>query len=493
MPKRNPLAERLKLVAATRSQAEIARKTGTSGPNVSRYLTGTRVPADFCTALVEQFGVNPGWLLTGKGAPYTAEIAASGEQLAGSLLELVEAMDTVARMRLGAVSGQGRVLRELHDATLRYEQLRDRLNGHSRPVLERLLDQLGEKMARRRVDEAEVILRTAEQVALFCADDTLRTGVNSFRAEISFVRGRRDDALRQQEEVVMHMLLGNRVHEETTFIQVFNLASALIGRARFAAARRITGAALALCEDAHPRWRAVPLLRAMLGLVDLELGNIERAVARLHRALADMPGTEPETTPDTMAYQRGHYFRAQLLSGAMSLDMLLAHPELKPWNHYNAVSHALLHERRDALERLCRDFAPGGSAADATAGLVFDAAHRMLEALGDKRRGALARFDKTAQAALAADAAPWHRFAADALRAQIAWAAGQRSEAAAASGRAAATLAELGPDLTPPLELRATHYRTLLRLGDHAGDAFFAGHIEAGYRALESVRGTAHG
>ncbi|MCL4729100.1 MAG: helix-turn-helix domain containing protein, partial [Planctomycetes bacterium] len=141
MPKTNALAERLRVILRDRSQAEVARRTGNTGASVNRWLAKTRVPADFLQALVREFGVNPVWLLTGKGAVYSADIAVTGEQLAGNLLELVEAMETVARMRLGAVSGKtgGRVLRELAEASRRYEQLRENLHRHSKPVLERVL------------------------------------------------------------------------------------------------------------------------------------------------------------------------------------------------------------------------------------------------------------------------------------------------------------------------------------------------------------------
>ena len=44
---------RLRELTSTHPQAEIARKTGISKPNVHRYLHGNRVPASLCAAIIE--------------------------------------------------------------------------------------------------------------------------------------------------------------------------------------------------------------------------------------------------------------------------------------------------------------------------------------------------------------------------------------------------------------------------------------------------------
>ena len=61
------LRARLQQLAQTHSQAELARKTGFPPANVHRFLKAGKVPADFCEALVREFGVNPAWLLAGEG------------------------------------------------------------------------------------------------------------------------------------------------------------------------------------------------------------------------------------------------------------------------------------------------------------------------------------------------------------------------------------------------------------------------------------------
>lgn len=483
MPNRNELAQRLRVILNDRSQAEIARRTGNTGASVNRWLAGTRMPADFCAALVREFGVNPHWLLTGHGATYSADIAVTGEQLAGNLLELVEAMENVARLRLGAVSGKasGRVLRELSDATRQYEELRERLDKHSRPVLERVLADLEQKMARRDTGQAEGVIKTAEEVARFCEDRALKVALDSFKAEFAYLTGRREDALAMQEDVVMRMLLSHGVRDEITYLQVFNLASALCDRRRMHDARRITGAALALAEDAQPRWRALPLLRCMLGQISVELGELDRGIGMLHRGLAQLPDVEPPVTHDTIHYQRSLLDRAQLLSGALALDDLLARPDALSWSLYHIVLHALWQESRRNLQSLAPRIEERRTMPDATARMVFCAA-RCLH----RGKGALREFAALCEQALATDPAPFQHFAASALHAQLELAAGHRRQAATAARQAADHLAALGQRVTPPLELRAIHWRTLRRLGDPGAETFFAQHTGAGYLWLRA-------
>lgn len=475
MPKANGLVERLRVVLKDRSQAEVARRTGNTAASVNRWLAGTRMPADFCEALVREFGVNPVWLLTGKGATYSADIAVTGEQLAGNLLELVQAMETVARMRLGAVTGKGgsRVLRDLADATRRYEELRGMLHRHSKPVLERVLADLQQKMARRDTDQAEGVIKTAEEVAKFCEDTSMRVSLDSFKAEFAYLTGLREEALAMQEDVVMRMLLSHGVRDEGTYLQVFNLASALTDRRRLHDARRVTGAALALAEDAEPRWRALPLLRCMLGQLSVELGELDRGVALMHRGLAQLPDVDPPVHQDTISYQRSHLERAQLLSGALSLPELLARRDYYPWGFYHATLQALWHEDAPLLDTL-RSSIGTRPMSDATARMVYGAAARLGR--GGK---ALREFARLCDEATSADPAPFQFFVSGVLQAHLALAAGRKAEARTLARQAQSNAP--GPRVTALIELRAIHHRTLRRLGEEHSDDFLARHLAAGY------------
>ena len=83
------LQERLQFLLSSHSQADIARRTETQRMNVTRYLRGTRVPAEFCVALVEGMGVNPAWLLTGEGNPYLADLSGATRSMASDMVQLV--------------------------------------------------------------------------------------------------------------------------------------------------------------------------------------------------------------------------------------------------------------------------------------------------------------------------------------------------------------------------------------------------------------------
>lgn len=67
---KNTINERIRLVreAANLKQEGFAQATGVTNVTISRYEKGHRTPdADFLNRLVELYGCDPGWLLTGTG------------------------------------------------------------------------------------------------------------------------------------------------------------------------------------------------------------------------------------------------------------------------------------------------------------------------------------------------------------------------------------------------------------------------------------------
>ena len=139
------LRGRLNKLADRFQQVEIARRTGVATANVHRYLRAGRIPAEFCLALIDAFDLSPDWLMKGEGEPITSDLKAATAAKAGDLLDLVKAMNAVARMRLGAVVGDGdrKKLRELSDTLQTFDRLKERMNDRTRPVLARLLDASG--------------------------------------------------------------------------------------------------------------------------------------------------------------------------------------------------------------------------------------------------------------------------------------------------------------------------------------------------------------
>src|SRR5688572_16167527 len=74
-----PLSSRLRELCKRWPQAEIARRTGASSNNVSRYMRGVRIPLDFGVALVRGLGINPAWLMMGEGTPLLSDVSGATE------------------------------------------------------------------------------------------------------------------------------------------------------------------------------------------------------------------------------------------------------------------------------------------------------------------------------------------------------------------------------------------------------------------------------
>ena len=70
------IRERLRQLVKTRSQSDLARKTNTLVSTVNRYLKATKIPGEFCAAVINGLGVNPAWLMTGEGTPFLADVSA---------------------------------------------------------------------------------------------------------------------------------------------------------------------------------------------------------------------------------------------------------------------------------------------------------------------------------------------------------------------------------------------------------------------------------
>ncbi|MCL4732125.1 MAG: helix-turn-helix transcriptional regulator, partial [Planctomycetes bacterium] len=202
------LRARLAQLARGRTKAEIARKTGTSITNVARYLAGTRMPTEFSVAVIKGLGVNPAWWLVGEGTPYVADITAGTTAMAGNLLELVEAMSAVSRMRLGALAQKNhlKVLRELNDALGTYERLRDRLNQQSRGIFEQLLADLDRSLENFKVQPAAELLKAAQQVARLCDAPDLHRQLLVQQARYYYAQVDFERALACQRRLVMHLL-----------------------------------------------------------------------------------------------------------------------------------------------------------------------------------------------------------------------------------------------------------------------------------------------
>lgn len=312
--RRRSIRDRLAELVQRHSQSEIARKTGASRNNVNRYLGGTRLPAEFASALVDELGVNPAWLLSGNGPPLLMDIAESTSRFAGDLLQVVNALNVVSQMRLGSLGGKhhARTLRELGDALARHEDLRRRLNRHSVPILRALLRDLAHALDRKRLDAADELRRTAQQLGRFCDDPNLAVELALLEGRMELQAGNmlRVLDLARKAIILMHPRGGRMGERELEVLAETVTALYAWGYADEAA--RIARSALAL---APPRMRECQAALALVALVaDIRIlhGGLRRGVRTLMSLRGALKGAPADRAEGVITH-------ALLLSGMIDL------------------------------------------------------------------------------------------------------------------------------------------------------------------------------
>ena len=276
------LSQRFKSLLKTHTQAEIARKTGHSLSNVNRYASGTRLPGDFCGALVRGLGINPAWLLAGEGVPYVADISAGTQRMAADMLELVEAMSAVAQMRLGALAGKHhlRVLRELNDALLRHESLRVRLNEQSKPIFRQLLADLQGALKKFDLDRVTDLRKAANQVARLCDDESLARRLLELQAQAEFLARNTEGALSFQRKLVLAQLVSAEQISDEDCEMIRRYCLTLRGQGRLSEALRVCSAALELTK-AREISEAVHELAFLRGRILAGVGDLREGLAQM--------------------------------------------------------------------------------------------------------------------------------------------------------------------------------------------------------------------
>ena len=345
------LRERLAQLAQGKTRSEIARKTATSPTNVVRYLKGTRMPLEFAAALVKGLGVNPAWLLAGEGAPYLADVTSQTAVMGGNLLELVEAMNAVSRMKLGALAGkhQARVLRELSDAIAAHDRLRAKLNAQSRGIFVQLLGDIEKCLNDYKVQPAAGLLKAAEQVARLCDDPELHAKLLAYQASYhAFVRDL-DTALAYQRKLMQRMLSAAGAPDEYALRNAVNLILTLMTLARLPEAQRVCEATLKLVPPKTQRYSALALLKFLEGRLKAERGDLLPGLAIMTRELSLGGGP---TEPTMRLWLTQHLLRAGLLRPSEALD----YGDDTPVKTVILLDFACWHEDAAFLQRVC-DFA----------------------------------------------------------------------------------------------------------------------------------------
>ncbi|MCK6440272.1 MAG: helix-turn-helix transcriptional regulator [Planctomycetes bacterium] len=271
------------------SQAEMARATGISRSSLNEYLKGTRISAPFCSALVKEMKVNPLWLLVGEGAMFLHDVSAKTASDATELLSLVQAMESIAQLRLGALAGDDhkKTLRRLNDSLEYYEQTKEKLNAAARPIYLRLLDDLRRELGKRNTQQAKGLRDAAAQVARLCDDPALNDRFLVEDARLEDLSGNSGRSLELSRRRFFRWMEDGREINDDFFESSTNLCIALIRVGRRMEARRICRAAVTLAGERgdHPSANYYTLLE-FLGFLELHLGDMQAALDCMRQSLS---------------------------------------------------------------------------------------------------------------------------------------------------------------------------------------------------------------
>lgn len=277
---------RLRQLIERHTLTGLADRTGTPASNVHRYANGGRIPAEFCASLVRTLSVNPMWFLLGEGAPYLTDLREHSTTLASDLRDMVDAMNATSRLKLGTLSYRKDlgILRDLTLAASRHEELRAKLGEQVESVATGWLADFRRALDRRELDRAHDLRDALDRLLALTDDRQLHRTFERHCALFAYVEGRREDAVQlQRRNLLLDMAEGNTINEDV-LREAFNLCVALSGLGRSLEGRNIAEAILALRGREAPDVPRTRMIRSILAMFELSLGNTERALALVSHA-----------------------------------------------------------------------------------------------------------------------------------------------------------------------------------------------------------------
>ncbi|NUQ35623.1 MAG: helix-turn-helix transcriptional regulator [Planctomycetaceae bacterium] len=274
----NAIRERLNVVANKLSQSEVARRTKTPRGKINRYLAGTRISADFLCAIADGCEINPAWLLSGEGAPTLEAVSPATGEFAGTMLELVSAMNDVSKMKLGNLVKTENLqdLYQLNQQIATFRKLREDIARQTRPIFDALLKNCQDALRAREMERAESLERAMSQVFELCQDDALQHEILKMRYVLMNWRGRSGEVMSISRQL-FSMTLANPQRALANMAQDANNYALSLRKGGFIdESCRIARAALELLEPGNDHYA---LLRASLALSEAYRGNLDEAIA----------------------------------------------------------------------------------------------------------------------------------------------------------------------------------------------------------------------
>lgn len=487
------IRHRLKQLTEERSQSEIARKTGAQVAAVNRYVHGARIPGAFCASLVRGLGVNPSWLLTGEGSPYLSDVPEQTARLGGNLLELVEAMSAVSNMLLGELTGKDhlKVLRELNDALVRHENLRENLNNHTRPVFERLLKDLQKALDELDLNRANELRKAADQLTRLCDDEDLTREYLRLSAYHEFQRKRGEKFLDLQRRLFLRIITDGGHFDEDACNEGRRIVIALMQLNRIREALRVCRAVRALAGPRIRQWEVGARLQQTHGILLTETGRLRRGVEYIERALPRLGGMYHKVAEAALT-------RLLVWSGVLTLEDAMGIGERNDAKGQHWVQYAnwTLDTKR---MQLALDYATDKNLKTVW-GESFEVkyGHYLVRQLRNPSKATAESFETELLPRAFDPSDTTGEFVHQVVRCQMRRLCDDRKSALGALREAEAEHAAMMPDTQPSQLELATHYRNALKLYPsprgkeqqaliNRARRFFQKRTRQGYRLFEGV------
>jgi hypothetical protein len=464
------LRGRLRLVAEQHSQNEIARRTGAGKANVHRYLRAGRVPGDFLQRLIHAFGLNPAWLLIGRGEMLEVRVSEAAAAESQQLLELVVKLNAVGHERLGAMGeAPVRMVRELADALARNQELQKRIIERARPVFVKLLNEYRVLIGQHRHQETADVLPALRQLVKLTQSPSMQANVDMLEAVQCFFEG---DYTRQRElhnSALAALLNAGRLRDAQFMRLTYNTCVGLASAGRLSESARLANAVLQLADSDPPRWVEDWLLRVPQAVLDMQTGRLGPALSVLSRVVASCDRELADNLRDALLF-------AGFLAGMTPLEEIT-----RRWSRMAVGSPPLLllgiwSREGNALQRVRRTRVNMQGHLDARSRRLLQAADAILE-------GASFPEFESSEPVLALEL--------QVIACEARCRAGDTRAARALYAQSQQALAALAPEFLPDFMVRAMHARHALEYGAPDGKqraaAFIRDSLTQGYGFLRSL------
>ncbi|MCF6228110.1 MAG: hypothetical protein L3J82_05510 [Planctomycetes bacterium] len=453
------LRERLLILTDRHQQAEIAARTGTPAANVHRYLKAGKIPSEFLGSIVEHFDVDPEWLLTGKGEQTSSTVRAETAAKAGELLDLVQAMNAISRMRLGAIvkDKDRKLMRELGDALQTYDSLREKMNQQSRPVMKQLIEELRGCLSEMNLDRARVTAQTALELSRICLDDKLLLELDTQIASLSYITGQLEEAVLHDRKIFARRMINGIIQTPEQIASCTNFVMVLRDTGRSMESLRVGKAILALIPDHDQPLPALLILQMMIGMLEVETGDVESGLARCYKIW-------PKTDVRSRVSETVMILRANTLSGMMNYYEAVEYGDNSPGKARLLTRFAGAMEDGKALKHAITKLI--GDAPVYLPIIEFDARRtQLLESIINDKQGSLEDFDRLVEGSPPVVAS---RLLGDLTlaiyRAQVARLTGNKKKLQAMVTETSRCLGKLSPDISITVEFRIIHLRNMKAL-----------------------------